>query len=91
MFASANAVHGPGGTFAGSRVGIPSSRPVSSKVSRMAASANARALAALARCNRFIRCASAWGSSGRANGMRRSTGSTRPPGKTNFPGMNLWR
>ena len=58
--------------------------PVSSNVSRMAASANARALAALARCRCFIRFASAWGSSGFATGMSLSTGSTRPPGKTNF-------
>ena len=30
------------------------------------------------------------GSSAPATAIRRSSGSTRPPGKTNLPGMNLW-
>ena len=45
------------------RRALPSSRPVSSKVSRTAASASARALAALGRCTLRISCASACGSS----------------------------
>lgn len=50
----------------------------------MAASASARAFLALAPCINF---ATACGWSSLADGIRASAASTRPPGKTNLPGM----
>ena len=81
----------PGGGFAGApKPGIPTARPVSSKVSRIAASARARAKPGEGRRTRALSFSSTAGSSAPAAAMRRSSGSTRPPGKTNLPGMNRW-
>jgi hypothetical protein len=66
---------------------VPRRSPVSSKVSRIAASASARPRSAEAFGTRAISAASALGWSVPEAGIRRSLGSIRPPGKTNLPGM----
>ena len=68
----------------------PTARPVSSKVSRIAASASARARAGEGRRVAAISLASTNGSSGAATLMRRSAGSSAPPGKTYLLGMKAW-
>jgi hypothetical protein len=55
----------------------------------MAASARPFARATLGRFTFRIRYRSVYGLSGVALGISRSLGSSRPPGNTNLPGMNL--
>ena len=77
-----------GAVFGAPRSETPMTSPVSSKVSRIAASATARAKPGEGRRTRRSSFSSTAGSSAPAAAMRRSSGSTRPPGKTNLPGMN---
>src|SRR5208282_145813 len=87
---AAKRVHAPAGGFCGAPwPQTPMASPVSSKVSRIAASASALAKLGDGRRTRALSFSSTLGSSAPAAHMRRSSGSTRPPGKTNLPGMNL--
>ena len=89
--ASLKAAHGPSGTTSGAPYSrVPIIKPVSSKVSRMAASPRARARDRVGRCTRFNSFSSTTGCSAPDALILRSSLSMRPPGKTNLPGMNLW-
>jgi hypothetical protein len=87
MPSATNSAQGPGSAGASNARFVPSINPVSSKVSRTAASARARADSALGRSTCRMSFASTLACSGAATGIKRSDGSTPPPGNTNLPGM----
>ena len=84
--------HVPGNALVGTPCSfVPSMMPVSSYVSRMAASASARQREAVIKGEPAISFSSTYASRMPATGTDRSCGSTRPPGNTNLFGLNLTR
>ena len=92
--ASVKAFHGPSRSGTEPLLLRPRQRPVSSQASRIAAIASARARVGVILGLPFSRFSSSAFGMGAATGTRLSDLSTRPPGKTNLPGMNTtlsWR
>ena len=92
--ASVNGFHGPSSAGAAPLLLRPRQSPVSSQASRIAATASERARDGVIFGLPFRRFASSAFGIGAATGTRLSVLSTRPPGKTNLPGMNTtlsWR